>query len=374
MTLIFDCDKMLILYCKCTLVKQVYIAKKSELRKKRSEPAMIKTIYTMKKKIAVVVLLLYMFAIAETVQAQLKWINVDSAFQPLPANFHVYKTTDSMDGKPFIAYYAEAKLKDKQLNFTTDTTYKRRLTPKQFFEKNNNPILVVNTTFFSFATNQNLNVVIKAGKMVGYNVHTIAGKGKDTFTYRHPLTGAIGISKKRKADIAWLFTDSARKYAIAFERNPEVIKDSSATISKYRFVPELHHLPKMEKHRGIKDKWKMETAVGGGPVLVQEGKIKITNNEELKFGGKAIDDKHPRTCMGYTNDSRLIVMVIQGRFPGIAEGATLTQQAQLLVDLGCVEALNLDGGGSSCMLINGKETIQPSDKVQRAVPAVFIIK
>jgi len=37
--------------------------------------------------------------------------------------------------------------------------------------------------------------------------------------------------------------------------------------------------------------------------------------------------------------------------------------------------LNLDGGGSSCMLVNGKETIKPSDKEgQRAVPAVFIIK
>jgi exopolysaccharide biosynthesis protein len=118
----------------------------------------------------------------------------------------------------------------------------------------------------------------------------------------------------------------------------------------------------------------MRTAVGGGPVVVQNGEIKISNNEELKFAGKAIDDKHPRTCMGYTKEGWLIVMVIQGRFPGIAEGATLTQEAKLLADLGCAEALNLDGGGSSCMLINGKETIKPSDKVERPVPAVFIIK
>ena len=119
----------------------------------------------------------------------------------------------------------------------------------------------------------------------------------------------------------------------------------------------------------------MKTAVGGGPVLVQNGAIKITNNEEIKFAGKAIEDKHPRTCMGYTKEGKLIIMVIQGRFPGIAEGATLTQEAKMLVDLGCVEALNLDGGGSSCMLVNGKETIKPSDKEgERAVPAVFLIK
>jgi Exopolysaccharide biosynthesis protein related to N-acetylglucosamine-1-phosphodiester alpha-N-acetylglucosaminidase len=70
-----------------------------------------------------------------------------------------------------------------------------------------------------------------------------------------------------------------------------------------------------------------------------------------------------------------VILVIQGRTPGIAEGATLLQEAQILKDLGCTEALNLDGGGSSCMLVNGKETITPSDKSgQRAVPAVFIVE
>ncbi len=79
--------------------------------------------------------------------------------------------------------------------------------------------------------------------------------------------------------------------------------------------------------------------------------------------------------MGYTNDGYLIIMAIQGRFPGIAEGATLEQEAKLLIDVGCVEALNLDGGGSSCMLVNGKETIKPSDKGnERPVPAVFLIQ
>ena len=120
----------------------------------------------------------------------------------------------------------------------------------------------------------------------------------------------------------------------------------------------------------------MQTAVGGGPVLLQNGAIAISNNEELKFSGKAgLTDKHPRTCMGYTADGKLIIMAIQGRFVGVAEGVNLTQEAQLLQDIGCVEALNLDGGGSSCLLVNGKPTIKVSDKEgQRPVPAVFMIK
>jgi exopolysaccharide biosynthesis protein len=108
-------------------------------------------------------------------------------------------------------------------------------------------------------------------------------------------------------------------------------------------------------------------------VLLQDGEIKIFNNEELKFAGKAINDKHPRTAMGYTKDGKLIILMIEGRNK-VAGGATLTQEAQIFKDLGCVEALNLDGGGSSCLLVNGKPTITVSDAAgQRPVPAAFII-
>ncbi len=314
--------------------------------------------------------------------AQLSWVNVDSLYQPLPATVHVYKTTDQLDGKPNIAFYVIADLKDRKLLFDADTTFQRRFTPVQFYQNNNKPLVVVNTTFFSFATNQNLNVVIKDGKMVGYNIHSIPGRGKDTLTYRHPFGSAIGISKKRKADVAWIFSDSSRKFPYSSQHSFDWLKDSSAKISfkdvmrfRYRITQKIH--PRI-KTRGLKKgfkKWKTEAAVGGGPVLLQAGKIDIANNEELKFTGSAINDKHPRTAMGYTNDNKIIILVVQGRFPGVAEGATLGQEAKMLQDLGCWEALNLDGGGSSCMLINGKETIKPSDPIgQRAVPAVFIIQ
>jgi hypothetical protein len=308
----------------------------------------------------IIVLLLFPFCL----QAQTRWQNVDAQFQPLPPSVHVFYTNDSINGKPNIAYYVTADLKDKQLDFTTQVGNGKRYTPSQYFEQEQQPLLVVNCTFFEFVHNSNQNVVIKDGKLLAYQVHTINGRGKDTFTYRHPLGSAIGISKKRKADVAWLYTDSAANYAYASQRVVPAFKDSASQHTRNEMLA-----------KGDFAKWKMRSAVGGGPVLLQDGNIQITNNEELKFGGKAIDDKHPRTAMGYTSDGKLIVMVIQGRFPGKAEGATLTQEAQLLKEIGCVEALNLDGGGSSTLLINGKQTITPSDKEgQRPVPAVFMIK
>lgn len=314
--------------------------------------------------------------------AQVKWVNVDVDYAPLPASVQVFKTTDSLDGKPFIAYYVKAKLKDRKLDFTLDTTLGRRLTPLQFYDKNDKPLVVVNCTFFSFETNKNLNVVIKDGKIAGYNIHTIPMKGKDTFQYKHPFGSAIGIGKKRNADVAWLYTDTIIKSPYATQIPQRALKDSVPQLVFDNIKSMKHSFNgaidgNLDKMRWIQTfrKWKMRTAIGGGPVLVQNGKLEITNEQELKFTGKAINDKHPRTCMGYTNDGYIIIMVIQGRLPGIAEGATLEQEARLLIDLGCVEALNLDGGGSSCMLVSGKETIKPSDKTgERPVPAVFLIK
>jgi exopolysaccharide biosynthesis protein len=313
---------------------------------------------------------LCLLSAAHNTMAQLRWIDMTASFGNLPASVQVFKTTDTLaDGKPNISWYLVADLKDKSLLFTVDTTAGRRLTPQQYYDRNRQPLAVMNTTFFSFATHQNLNTVIQNGKMVGYNIHSLAGKGKDTLTYRHPFTGALGITKKRRADIAWIYTDSSLRTAYASQAAVDALKDSLPALP-HRFYKQSGKLVNSRFK-----KWKMETAVGGGPVLVQNGKVQISNNEEIKFPGKAIDDKHPRTAMGYTADGKLILLVVEGRNPGIAEGASLTQLAMMLQQVGCYEALNVDGGGSSCLLVNGKTTIYPSDKgQQRPVPAVFMIQ
>ena len=326
--------------------------------------------------------LLWVTMICFGANAQLSWKNLDSLYQPLPPSVHIYKSTDSIGGKPDVVYYVIADLKGKHLNFTTNTTYKRRITPSQFFEKDNHPLLVVNGTFFSFATNQNLNIVEKNGKLIGYNIHTIAGKGKDTLTWYHTFDGAFGISKNRTPDVAWIYTDSSKKYPYASEHVLPFIQDSNKSPSfdyikriTVRFLDDSGRMifpPDLSSSSlGI---WKMKTAIGGGPVLVQNNIVQISNNEERKFAGKAINDKHPRTAIGYTNDNKIIILVAEGRSE-TASGLTLTQEAEILKDLGCKEALNLDGGGSTCMLLNGKQTNTPSDKEgQRPVPSVFLIE
>jgi len=305
--------------------------------------------------------------IVTSLNAQVKWENFDSLYQPLPASMHVYRSTELLDGKPNIMYYAIVDVSDRSLRFTTDTACKRRLTPTRFYEKNNGPLLVVNCSFFSFATDQNLNAVVRNGKILSYNKQTQEGRGKDTLTYSHSFLGALGITKKRKIDIAWTFTDSSKRKIYASQYPVHVLKDSVEGIS-------LKYINKRVPHSAKFSRWNMQTVIGGGPVLIQDHEIKISNNEERKFAGKAVNNPEPRTAIGYTKDNKLVILVCEGRSREAA-GLSLPQLAKILKDIGCVEALNLDGGGSTCMLINGRETNKPSGKgIQRPVPSVFLVE
>jgi exopolysaccharide biosynthesis protein len=120
-----------------------------------------------------------------------------------------------------------------------------------------------------------------------------------------------------------------------------------------------------------------KTAIGGGPLLIDNGKFRNTFVEELFNGPSGIspDSNQPRTAIGVTVDKKMITFVCEGRqmTEGVA-GLTTADVANVLLDLGCVEAINLDGGGSSCMLINGRQTIKPSDGAQRSVGSTIMIK
>ena len=300
--------------------------------------------------------------------SQLAWQRMDTLFPGLPASIKVHRSLSPLNGRPSVIWHVEADLRDRRLRFDTDTTYRRRLTPSRFHDKNGMPFVVVNGTFFSFADNRNLNAVMRKGRLVSHNVMTVPGRGLDTLKYHGVTRSAIGIDRKGRADVAWLYTDSARRRPVAFETDP-VYTLGSAPGFPFGELPESKL-----KTSGMRRRWKVWTAIGGGPVLVHEGRVRVTNDEERMFVGRAAHDLHPRTAMGYTADGRLLIMAVEGRRKGVAEGMSLPEMAEVFLSLGAREALNLDGGGSSCLLVMGRETIKPSDKEgQRAVPAVFLI-
>jgi hypothetical protein len=103
-----------------------------------------------------------------------------------------------------------------------------------------------------------------------------------------------------------------------------------------------------------------EDIVGAGPKLVTAGKADVTVEREEMQRAFATD-RHPRTAIAALADRRVLLVVVDGRHPGVSIGMTLGELAALLIDLGATEAINLDGGGSTTMVVKGKVMNQPSD-------------
>ena len=105
---------------------------------------------------------------------------------------------------------------------------------------------------------------------------------------------------------------------------------------------------------------KLENAVSGGPLLLRNGEINIDAEYE-GFNKAFIETRHPRTALGRTHDGDLIFVAIDGR-QKMSVGATLAEEAEILKNMGCTDALNLDGGGSTCLNVFGLDMNRPSDK------------
>ena len=97
-------------------------------------------------------------------------------------------------------------------------------------------------------------------------------------------------------------------------------------------------------------KGNMKEAVAGLQRILKKGKIGDVWPSE-----RFCSDRHPRTAVGITPDKDVIVMVIDGRLPPHSNGMTLYDIAVQMQALGVVEAINLDGGGSSTFLVKLEE-------------------
>ena len=110
------------------------------------------------------------------------------------------------------------------------------------------------------------------------------------------------------------------------------------------------------------DSWKGASfIVGGGPQLIKAGRVAITFEDE-KIAARFVSDRHPRTAIARLKDGRMLVATVDGRQPGVSAGMSLPELADLLLEFGASEAINLDGGGSTTMVVNGKLVNNPSDQ------------
>ena len=123
-----------------------------------------------------------------------------------------------------------------------------------------------------------------------------------------------------------------------------------------------------------KNLWQKAYAiVGGGPQLIHNGRVEISNEAE-GIREDFVTTRHPRTAIAELKDGRMLLVTVDGRQPGVSAGMSLRQLAALLLEFGAVEAINLDGGGSTTMVINNKLMNKPSDSTgERPVSDAILI-
>ncbi len=114
-------------------------------------------------------------------------------------------------------------------------------------------------------------------------------------------------------------------------------------------------------------------AIGGGPYLLKDGQIILNESLEGFSNKSGVLGVAPRTALGITRPNRIILLTADGRQEN-SVGMSLNEVAQLLKEIGVKDAINLDGGGSTTMVIDGNVINHPSDKgVQRKVSTALII-
>jgi len=100
--------------------------------------------------------------------------------------------------------------------------------------------------------------------------------------------------------------------------------------------------------------------VSNGKAVTDLGKVEIDTN----FGNHSIQGSNPRTGIGIIAPNHYVFIVVDGRAKGYSKGMTLDQFTQVFANLGCTEAYNLDGGGSSIMYFDGRVVNDPLGKNQ----------
>ena len=280
-------------------------------------------------------------------------------FGQLKEGIKVYKAPATFKGASIVAYLALGEV-DKGINFHVltanyDETARQvhgTKTPTQFHNENNGEFTIItNGTYWWWDTNsgrsRNTGLIHRNGLMIEPTPRTVT---RNSLTY-YVTRGVFSELANKQYRTDWAYTTNVtNRTTYAYPAPlPNVLGQPPLSTPTANF-PAGGWL------------YSAQTAIGGGPLLIKNGVIENKVEAELFDPASTIEPytRQPRTAIGFTGDRRIALFVLEGR-SSASSGLTLQEVAEFLLEIGCVELLNLDGGGSSCMLVNGQTTIRPSD-------------
>lgn len=302
------------------------------------------------------------------------------------------KLTKYYSGRPVRINVVEVDMKlAKDLELTpalsSDSTLKSRRTITTI-AKNNNAIVALNGTYFKPQTGVPLGTLMINQKMYTGPIYDRVAMGifDDSFDIaRIQLDATVkgsgktikvnNINQPRMLSTHVLvytpewgkYSPAAPKYGVGLQVIDNKITKASANAIE---IPENGYvisgpksilynlLDKKDVDLSIKTNpdWDgVKHIISGGPYLVKNGEVFVDMTAQKL---QAIGGRNPRSAIGYTKDNNFIFVAVDGR-EGSSIGMTLMELANFMQSIGCVGAINLDGGGSTVMYVNGRVVNKP---------------
>lgn len=271
-------------------------------------------------------------------------------------------------------------------------------------------LAAINGSFFSFTNNEPAGLLVLDGQIVSSSQfnRSVFGIRYDGTTFIDDATvkAAVLLDDGRELTIhrvnhlaprdqMTLYTPhfgtrtrtsiQADRYEAAIDANGMVIEVSNGDLpippggyvisSQGKSYPWLvgHLQPGVRAlvYTQLSGKWEgVRYAVGGGPTIVRAGKPYVNARQE-RFDSHIASGRAPRTAIGYTREGYALMVTVDGRQPKHSVGCTLHELARLMIELGAIEAINLDGGGSSTMVVGGQAVNKVSGGTERYVSNVI---
>jgi hypothetical protein len=120
-----------------------------------------------------------------------------------------------------------------------------------------------------------------------------------------------------------------------------------------------------------------QTAIAGGPALIKDGKafsLKAPpEGDRSGYSERSKYERHPRSAVGW-NATHLYLVTVDGRQPGLSVGMTLAELAEYLVNLGCTDGMNFDGGASACMWMSGEIINNPCQGERPIANSLMVVR
>ncbi|MDQ6768483.1 MAG: phosphodiester glycosidase family protein [Gemmatimonadota bacterium] len=181
-------------------------------------------------------------------------------------------------------------------------------------------------------------------------------------TGRHPLVVPLSPVGQRGDTLLFQVAGKARQgWSLPLATGAALLAGGSRRSELHALVTQASPL-RVVPHL-VPDRGRLRTVVGGWPRLIVHGRSVAAQADSLEGTFPRFSSgRHPRTGVGISADStKLFLITVDGRRESDS-GMSLAELARLMLDLGVYEGMNLDGGGSTTMVVEGHVVNSPSDK------------